>query len=289
MGLFGVAEVLSNIEECSHPEILKTRIRNLFPTVSDWMKAKWAIFRGTVIGFFLGILPGGGPVISSFVSYAVEKRISKNPEKFGKGAIEGVAGPESANNSATSGVFIPLLPLGLPTNVVMALFFGALLIHGMQPGPLFMKNHPDIFWGLVSSMYAGNVMLLILNLPLIPIWVQVMKVPYRILFPLILLFSIIGCYSINNSIFDVLVMIIFGTVGYLFRKFDYEGAPLVLAFVLGPMLEMNLRQSLLSSKGNFFIFYTRPISAVAMTLAIVLLVTSLIPYSRKRKEKLDAK
>lgn len=284
MGLFGVSEVLINIEQTIIPEILKTRIENLFPTVSDWIEAKWAILRGSVLGFFLGILPGGGPVISSFLSYGLEKRVSKNPEKFGKGAIEGVAGPESANNSATSGAFIPLLTLGIPTNVVMALLFGALLIHGMRPGPLLLKDHPDIFWGLISSMYVGNVMLLVLNLPLIPIWVQVLKVPYRILFPLILLFCLIGCYSLNNSSFDVLVMIIFGIIGYLFRKFDYEGAPLILGFILGPMFELNLRQSLIFSKGSFLIFFTRPISAIAISLTIILLMIPLISYFTKKEK-----
>jgi len=283
MGLFGISEVLINIEEATTPEILKTKIKNLFPSMLDWMKAKGAILRGTAIGFFLGMIPGGGAIISSFISYGVEKRISKTPEEFGKGAIEGVAGPESANNSATAGAFIPLLTLGIPSNIVMALLFGALLIHGMRPGPLLLKDHPDIFWGLVSSMYIGNVMLLILNLPLIPIWVKVLKVPYRILFPLILLFCLIGSYSLNNRIFDVLVMIIFGGVGYLFRKFEYESAPLLLAFVLGPMFELNLRQSLILSKGSFLIFFTRPISAVACTVAIILFITSFLPYFIKSK------
>lgn len=284
MGLFGIAEILINIEEATTTEILKTKIRNLFPSVMDWMQSIWAILRGTILGFFLGILPGGGAVISSFVSYAVEKRISKTPERFGKGAIEGVAGPESANNSATAGAFIPLFTLGIPTNAVMALFFGALLIHGMRPGPLLLRDHPEIFWGVISSMYIGNVMLLILNLPLIPIWVKVLKVPYRILFPLILLFCLIGSYSLKNDVFDVLVMIIFGIVGYLFRKFDYEGAPLILAFVLGPIFEFNLRRSLILSEGSFLIFFTQPISAVTITLAIILLLMPFVSYFTKSKE-----
>ena len=217
-------------------------------------------------------------MISTFVSYAVEKRLSKTPERFGKGAIEGVAGPESANNAAASGCFIPLFTLGIPTNVIMALLYGALLIHGMRPGPLLLRDHPEVFWGVVSSMYIGNVMLLVLNLPLIPLWVKVLKVPYRILFPLILLFCLIGSYSLKNDIFTVLVMIIFGIVGYLFRKFDYEGTPLLLAFVLGPLLEVNLRQSLLLSQGSFLIFFTRPISAVFITLAFISLILSLISF-----------
>ncbi len=288
MGLFGIAEILINIEKATPTEILKTKIKNLFPSVLDWMEAKGAILRGTVLGFFLGIIPGGGAVISSFFSYAVEKRISKTPEKFGKGAIEGVAGPESANNSATAGAFIPLFTLGIPTNAIMALLFGALLIHGMRPGPLLLKDHPEIFWGVVSSMYIGNAMLLILNLPLIPIWVKVLKVPYRILFPLILLFCLIGSYSLKNDVFDVLVMIIFGIVGYLFKKFDYEGAPLILAFVLGPMFELNLRRSLILSEGSFSIFFTHPISAVTITLAIILLLTPFVSYFTKSKERKKA-
>jgi putative tricarboxylic transport membrane protein len=281
MGLFGISEILITIEERATPEILKTKIKNLLPNRSDWMQAKGPILRGSVLGFFLGILPGGGAVVSSFLSYGLEKRLSKTPERFGKGAIEGVAGPESANNAATSGAFVPFLTLGIPPNVVMALLFGALLIHGIRPGPFLLRDHPDLFWGLISSMYIGNVMLLILNLPLIPIWVQVLKIPYRILFPLILLFCLIGSYSINNNSFDLLVMSIFGVLGYLFRKFGYEGAPLILAFVLGPMFELNLRQSLLLSHGSFLIFFTRPISAIAILLAITFFITSFIPYFKK--------
>jgi len=287
MGLFGIAEILINIEESAAPEVLKTKIKNIFPNLSDWMQSKWAILRGSVLGFFLGILPGGGAIISSFVSYGLEKRISKEPEKFGKGAIEGVAGPESANNSATAGAFVPLFTLGIPSNAVMALLFGALTIHGMRPGPFLMTNHPDLFWGVVCSMYVGNVMLLILNVPLIPLWVQVLKIPYKVLFPLILLFCIIGAYSVRSSIFDVHLTIIFGIVGYLFRKFDYEAAPLVLAFVLGPLFESNLRQSLTLSKGSFSIFFTSPISAVSIILAIVLLVIGFMPYFTKAREKFE--
>ena len=287
MGLFGISEILVNIEESGTPEILKTKIKNLFPSLSDWAQSKGPILRGSVLGFCLGILPGGGAVISSFVSYALEKRLSKEPERFGKGAIEGVAGPESANNAASAGAFVPLFTLGIPANIVMALLFGALVIHGMRPGPFLIKDHPDLFWGVISSMYMGNVMLLVLNLPLIPLWVQILKIPYRILFPLILLFCIIGAYSLKSSGFEVLLMFIFGGVGYLFRKFDYEPAPLLLAFVLGPMFETNLRQSLTLSKGSFSIFFTRPIAAVAIVLAIILLVTSFIPYIAKAREKIE--
>lgn len=285
IGLFGISEVLINIEKTETHKILKTKIKSYFPTLIDWMQSNGAILRGSVLGFFLGILPGGHPATASFLSYAVEKRISKEPEKFGKGAIEGVAGPESANNSATAGGFIPLFILGIPSNAIMALMFGALLVFGMQPGPLLLKEHPDLFWGVISSMYIGNGMLLILNLPLIPMWVQVLKVPYRILFPLILLFCIVGTYSLNNSTFDVALMMIFGLLGYLFRKFEYEPAPLILAFVLGPMFEMNLRQSLIISKGSFLIFFTRPISAVFIGITFILLITSFLPYFTKAKER----
>jgi putative tricarboxylic transport membrane protein len=285
MGLFGIPEVLENIERTGTPEILKTKIKSFFPTLVDWIQSKWAILRGSLLGFFVGILPGGHPATASFLSYAVEKRISREPKRFGKGAIEGVAGPEAANNSATAGGFIPLFILGIPSNPIMALMFGALMIHGMRPGPQLLNEYPDLFWGVISSMYIGNVMLLILNLPLIPLWVQVLKVPQRILFPLILLFCIVGTYSVKNSIFDVSVMMIFGLFGYLFRKFEYEPAPLILAFVLGPMIETNLRQSLLFSRGNFLIFFTRPISAVFVSAAIILVIASLIPYLTRGKRR----
>jgi putative tricarboxylic transport membrane protein len=282
MGLFGISEVMLNVEQSMDRTIFETKIRNLLPTMKDWVASFWPMIRGTVLGFFLGVLPGGGAVISSFVSYAVEKRFSKHPERFGHGAIEGVAGPESANNAATGGAFIPLLSLGIPANAVMALLLGALIIHGIQPGPLLIKQHPALFWGTVASMYLGNMMLLVLNLPLIGVWVKLLKVPYPILFPLILLFCLIGSYSLNNSVFDVTIMIIFGLIGYLFKKFNYEAAPLILALVLGPMMENSLRQALLMANGNFFTFFQRPISATLLTAALVLLVLPLIP-SFKRK------
>ena len=247
--------------------------------------AKWAVLRGTFIGFFLVFLPGVGAILSSFVSNAVEKRISKHPEAFGKGTIEGVAAPESANNAAAGGALIPLLSLGIPPNVVMAMLYSALLIRGVQPGPLLLKNNPDLFWGLVASMYLGNGLLLLLNLPLIGVWVQVLKVPYRILFPLILLFCLIDAHSVNNLTFDILVMITFAGVGYLMRKFGYEWRPLILAFVLGPMLEQSLRQSLLISKGSFMIFISRPISAVALGFAFLLLLSNVFPYIKMRRQE----
>jgi len=272
MGLFGVAEVFNSMEKTTSVKVLKVKIKNLFPTKLDWLQSKWAILRGTLIGFFLGILPGGGPVLSTFIAYGVEKRVAVNPERFGKGAIEGVASPEAANNAATSTSFIPLLTLGIPPNVVLAVLYGAFLIHGVVPGPLLIKEHPDVFWGLLGSMYIGNVMLLILNLPLIPLWVQVLRIPDRVLYPVILLFCVIGAYSINNNVFDIIVMVIFGILGYLFKKFGYEAAPLILCFVLGPMFEVNLRRSLLISQGSFSIFFTRPIALIAIVACAVLLL-----------------
>jgi len=287
MGLFGISEVLINIERTLKRDIFQTQIGHLWPSLKDWAVAKWSILRGTLIGFLLGILPGGGAILSSFVSYAVEKKVSKHPERFGKGAIEGVAAPESANNAAAGGALIPLLSLGIPPNVVMAMLYTALMIHGIQPGPLLLKNNPDLFWGLVASMYLGNVLLLLLNLPLIGIWVRVLKVPYRILFPLILLFCLIGAYSVKNTTFDLFLMIFFGAVGYLMRKFDYEAAPLILAFVLGPMLEQSLRQSLLISKGSFMIFVSRPISTVALSFGFLLLLSNIFPYIKKRRQEYE--
>jgi putative tricarboxylic transport membrane protein len=289
MGLFGISEVMLNIELKIKREVFTTEIKGLLPTLEDWGRSIGPLLRGTVIGFFLGILPGGGAVIASFVSYAVEKRVSKHPEEFGKGAIEGVAAPEAANNSAAQGAFIPLLTLGIPSNVVMAMLLGALIIHGVTPGPLLLAQHPDLFWGVVASMYVGNAMLLVLNLPLIGMWVQLLKVPYSILFPLIILFCLIGAYSINNSSTDVLIMLVFGVIGYLMKKLSLEAAPMVLAFVLGPMMETALRQSLIKSKGSFSIFFTRPISATCLIIAMALMVLPLLPWLRRPGAALDHK
>lgn len=283
MGLFGIPELFENIEQAVRREIYEAKIKGLLPTLRDWMDSKGAILRGSTIGFFLGVLPGGGAIISSFVSYAVEKKFSKHPEKFGTGVIEGVAAPESANNAAVGGAMVPLLTLGIPPNVVMAILLGAFMIHGIQPGPLLIKDHPDMFWGIVASMYLGNIILLILNLPLIGIWVQILKIPYPILFPLILLFCLIGSYTANNSTFDMYIMLGFGVLGYLMRKFKYEAAPLILAYVLSPMMEMSLRQSLILSKGDFSIFILRPISAGCLVIAVMLLVSPLIPLLKKRR------
>ncbi len=287
MGLFGISEVLLNLETPEERKVISTKISQLLPDKKDWRRSAKPIARGSVIGFMLGILPGGGAVISSFVSYAIERKFARNPERFGKGAIEGVAGPEAANNAATSGAFIPLFSLGIPANVVMALLLGALMIHGLRPGPLMITEKPDVFWGTVASMYVGNFLLLVLNLPLIGIWVRVLKVPYRILFPLILLFCLIGAYCINNNVFDIYVMIFFGVIGYALRKIKYEPAPLVLAFVLGPLLEQNLRQALILSDGNPVVFLTHPISAACLLLSVFLLASSALPFIQRKRKILE--
>ena len=285
MGLFGVAEVFENLAAPEERVIFKTKLQNLLPNRQDWKDSAGAITRGSLLGFLVGIIPGGSAVLASFMSYAVEKRCSKHPEKFGCGAIEGVAGPESANNSAFGGGLVPLFALGIPPSVVCALLFAALMMHGIQPGPFLIPEHPDVFWGLVASMYLGNIMLLVINIPLIGLWVQVLKIPSRVLFPLILLFCIVGVYSISNSFFDVGIMMLFGILGYLMKKFDYEPAPLVLAFVLGPIMEQGLRQSLKLSGGSFFIFVTRPVSATFLALAVLLLLSSF--FFKKQRAVLD--
>ena len=281
MGLFGITEVLLNLETEIKRDILTTKVKNLLPTLRDWADSIWAILRGTVLGFFLGILPGGGAIVASFASYAIEKKVSKHPEEFGKGAIAGVAGPESANNSAAGGSFIPLLTLGIPANAVMAILLGALMIHGLKPGPLLMQEAPDLFWGTIVSMYIGNGMLLVLNLPLIPLWVMVLRVPYYLLYPLILLFCLIGAYSIGNNTGDVIIMLIFGILGYLMKRFRYDGAPMILALVLGPMLEESFRESLMLSRGDFSIFVSRPLSIAFLIVAALLLIVPIITQRKK--------
>jgi putative tricarboxylic transport membrane protein len=287
MGLFGISEVFLELEKDESVNLIKAKIKNLLPTREDWRQSTWPIIRGSVLGFFLGIIPGGGGIIANFMSYIMEKRLSKHPERFGKGEIAGVAGPESANNAAAGGAFIPLLSLGIPMNATVALLFAALMIHGVRPGPLLISEHPEIFWGIVASMYIGNVMLLVLNLPLIGIWVKVLKIPYRIIFPLILLFCIIGAYAINLSTLDLKLMFGFGILGYLMRKFDFDPAPLCLAFILGPLMEVSMRQALLLSQGSFSIFFTRPISVVCLGIAALLVLTNLIPFMKQRRKKLE--
>jgi|EPASupsiteSAE347_1022098.scaffolds.fasta_scaffold00386_8 putative tricarboxylic transport membrane protein len=275
MGLFGIAEVLSNLEGSMAVSIFETKIKNIWPNRDDFRRSIGPIFRGTGLGFLLGILPGGGAVLSSFISYGMEKKLSKHPEEFGKGAIEGVAGPETANNAATGGAFIPLFILGLPFNVVSAILLGAMIIYGLRPGPLLLSTDPTFFWGVIVSMYIGNAMLLVLNLPLVGLWVKLLKIPYPIFFPLIVLFCLIGVFSINLNIAEIYVMLFFGLAGYLLRKFEYDTAPLILAMVLGPMYENALRQSLILSGGSYAIFVTRPVSAACLIIAVFLLI---MPY-----------
>ena len=291
MGLFGVAEVLQNLDGSEARSTFKTRLGSLLPNRQDWKDSWKPITRGSIMGFIIGIIPGGTATLASFISYAAEKRCARHPERFGHGAIEGVAGPESANNSCFAGGMVPLFGLGIPTSIAAALVFAALMIHGIQPGPFLVTEHPDVFWGLVASMYLGNVMLLIINLPLISLWVQVLKVPQWLLFPLILLFCIIGAYAINNALFDVGVMMLFGVLGYLMNKFGYEPAPLVLAFILGPVLEKSMRQSLKISGGSFSIFFTRPISVALLALAALVLLSYFVLEKQRtvldEREKLN--
>lgn len=289
MGLFGISEVLLNLEQVITRQVFKTKIKGLFPNKEDWRASAKPITRGTLIGFLMGVIPGPSNTISSFISYAMEKRFSKHPERFGKGAIEGVAGPESANNSACAGNFIPVLTLGIPTSAVMAVIVGAFIIHGVTPGPLLIKNNPDIFWGTIASMYIGNVMLLILNLPMIGIWVKVLKIPYGILFPLIFLFCFVGAYANNNSLVELNVMIFFGLIGYLMKKTGFEPAPLVMAYILCPFLEEAFRQSLIKSHGDFSIFFRRPISATVLGLACLFITLNIFTGLKKKRKLLIEK
>ena len=289
MGLFGVSEILVNVERAVVNTLVTEKVKNLLPNRQDWKESFWPIMRGTVLGFFMGVLPGPAPVISTYASYALEKKISKTPEKFGTGHIVGVAGPESANNAASCGAMIPLFTLGIPANSVIAVLLGAFMIHGLQPGPMFITKYPDVFWATIVSMYLGNVMLLVLNLPLIPLWVKVLKVPYAILFPLILIFCLIGVYSLNFSQVEITLMTGFGVLGYLMKKYKFEMPPLILALVLGPMIESNLRLSLLMSQGDPTTFLRRPLSAVFMIISIVLIVLSMVPSLQKRRAALKEK
>ncbi len=286
MGLFGVSEILLNVEQTIKQGVVVDRVKNLLPNLADWKASYKPILRGSLSGFLLGILPGGGAVLASFISYGTEKRLSKTPERFGHGAIEGVAAPEAANNSAAQAAFIPLLTLGVPANAVMGILLGALMIHGITPGPMMIEKNPELFWGTVTSMYLGNIMLLVLNLPLIGLWVKLLRVQYAVLFPLILFIALIGAYVINSSEMDLYLMLLFGVLGYLMRKFEYEPAPLVLAFVLSPILEDSLRQSLIISGGSMSIFVTRPIAAGFLLLAALLLISAVLPSVRKKRSKL---
>jgi putative tricarboxylic transport membrane protein len=283
MGLFGLGEIFYNIEQREKTGLVLKVPKNLLPTLEDWKRSFWPMVRGSGLGFGIGILPGGMPAVASLMSYAVEKRVSKHPEQFGGGAIEGVAGPETANNAATAGGFVPLLTLGIPTNSVLALLLAALMLHGVTPGPLLLLKWPQVFWGVIASMYLGNMMLLVLNLPLIGVFVQLLRVPYAILSPLIIMFVLLGAYGLNNSIPDVFMTIFFGFLGYLMRRFAFEPAPLVLAFVLGPMMELNLSKALIIfGDGNPLHFFTRPISGVLLTMALGVLCLPLFRRLQKR-------
>ncbi|MHC1760712.1 MAG: tripartite tricarboxylate transporter permease [Negativicutes bacterium] len=283
MGVFGIGEILISLEEDMNAELVTTKIQNIYPTLKDWLDSRWAIARGTIVGFVVGLLPGGGAVMASMLAYAVEKRVSKTPERFGEGAIEGVASPESANNAASSASFIPMLTLGIPGNPAIAMIYAALLIQGVQPGPFLITEHPDVFWGVIASMYIGNVLLLFFNLPFVGVWVQMLRVPYSIMAPLIVMICSIGVYSLKNDIDDVLMMFIFGIMGYILRKFKFELGPLLLAFVLGRILERSLSQTLIISSGKLSVFVTQPISAALLGMVFLMLLIPLILLVRSKK------
>jgi len=285
MGVFGFGEIIRNLEHGQKRDVFVKRVTGLMPTMEDMRLTAFPILRGTILGSALGILPGGGPVLGSFSAYTLEKKLAKDPSRFGKGAIEGVASPESANNAAAQTSFIPLLTLGIPSNPVMALMIGAMIIHGIQPGPQIMTAKPDLFWGMIASMWVGNLLLVVLNLPLIGMWVKLLTLEYRFLYPAILLFCCIGVYSINNAWMDVLLAAGFGVIGYTFGKLNCEAAPLLLGFVLGPMMEENLRRALLLSRGDPLVFVTRPISATLLVLSVLLLAIVLAPAVRKKREE----
>jgi putative tricarboxylic transport membrane protein len=285
MGVFGFAEIIRNLDKPGSRDIVMAKVSGLMPSRADLIKSAPAIGRGTLIGSLLGILPGGGAVIASFAAYTLEKKFSKNPSAFGRGAIEGVAAPESANNAAAQTSFIPLLTLGIPPNAVMALMVGAMTIHGIVPGPQVMTKQPDLFWGMIASMWFGNLMLIVINLPMIGIWVRLLRVPYRLLYPSILVFCCIGIYSINNASSDVIIAAIFGLIGYWLVKHDFEPAPAILGFVLGPLMEENLRRAMLIARGDPTVFLTRPISGTLIGLAAMLLVIAVLPMMRKKREE----
>ena len=282
VGLFGISEILLSAGQAIKAEVRTPRLRELLPSRQEWRETAAPIGRGTVLGFLIGIIPGPGHVISSFVSYSVERRLSTHPERFGHGAIEGVAGPESANNSATSGAFVPMLALGLPSGAVPAIMLAAMMIHGIAPGPLLIQQQPQLFWGVIASMYVGNVVLLILNLPLVGLFVNILRIPYSFLYPSLLAFATLGVYAVNNSVVDVWIMAGAGLLGYVLRKLDFEIAPIILGLVLAPMLELNFRQSLAMSAGSYAIFFTRPIAAVMLAVGLVFLLLGMRPLVSRR-------
>jgi putative tricarboxylic transport membrane protein len=284
VGVFGIAEILKNLEGEQDRTVLTTKLGSLWPSRQDLRRIVAPMLRGTALGSALGILPGGGAILASFASYTVEKRLSKHPEEFGKGAIEGVAGPESANNAGAQTSFIPLLTLGIPANPVMALMVGAMIIQGVVPGPNVAAEQPALFWGIIASMWIGNLMLIVLNLPLIGLWVKLLKVPYHILFPVIMAFCSIGVYSVNSNVYDLYAVAGFGLLGYVMMKLRCEPAPLLLGFVLGPMLEENLRRAMILGRGDPTTFLTRPISATLLVMTVIVLVVVLLPAIRKKRD-----
>jgi putative tricarboxylic transport membrane protein len=285
MGMFGLGEIVRNLESEQTRSVMVTKITGLMPTKEDWKRIVGPILRGTALGSALGILPGSGSILGSFAAYSLEKKISKNSAQFGKGAIEGVAAPESANNAGAQTSFIPMLTLGIPSNPVMALMIGAMIIQGIQPGPSVITQQPALFWGIIVSMWIGNFFLLVLNLPLIGLWVRMVMIPYHFLYPLILVFCAIGVFSLNNSTFDIYLMALFGILGYVFAKLDCEGAPMLLGFILGPLMEEYLRRALIISRGDPMVFLTRPISASMLALAVIAMVIVLRPAVRKKREE----
>jgi putative tricarboxylic transport membrane protein len=285
MGMFGLGEIIKNLEEEHLRSAMVSKVQGLLPNKEDLKRMAWPIVRGTGLGSLLGILPGGGAMLASFASYSIEKKISKTPEQFGKGAIEGVAGPESANNAGAQTSFIPLLTLGIPSNPVMALMIGAMIIQGITPGPAVMTEQPALFWGIIVSMWIGNLFLVVLNLPLIGIWVKMISVPYHFLYPMILVFCCIGVFSLGNKLFDVYLLAGFGVLGYIFSKLRCEPAPLLLGFILGPMMEEYLRRALLLSRGDFSVLVTRPISATMLAIATIALIVVFMPSIRKKREE----
>jgi putative tricarboxylic transport membrane protein len=277
VGLFGLSEILATAGQEKPPEVLKPKLKDLLPTRKEWRQSVMPIGRGTLLGFLIGIIPGSAHIISSFVSYAVERKLSSTPEEFGRGAVAGVAGPESANNAATSGAFVPMLALGVPSGPIPAVMLAAMMVHGVSPGPLLFKQQPELVWGFIASMYVGNVMLLILNLPLVGLFVNLLRVPYPLLYPSIIAFCVLGVYAVNGSVVDVWIMLVMGVVGYVLRKLEFETAPIVLGVILAPMLEMALRQSLAMSDGHYAIFVTRPIATTLLAVGAILVLLSLRP------------
>jgi putative tricarboxylic transport membrane protein len=281
VGLFGLAEILATAGQAVQPKVIEPRLRELLPSRAEWREATGPIGRGTVLGFLVGIIPGSAHIISSFVSYALEKKLARRPQEFGHGAVAGVAGPESANNAATSGAFVPMLALGVPSGPIPAVMLAAMMVHGVSPGPLLIRQQPELFWGFVASMYVGNLVLLILNLPLVGIFVNLLRVPYPYLYPAILTFSILGVYAVNGSVVDVWIMLGMGVLGYILRKLSFETAPIVLGVVLAPMIELALRQSLAMSDGHYGIFFQRPIAATLLVVGLGMMLLSLRTFIRR--------